>query len=555
MEENKVSKEKEQSVLVVGHMNPDSDSICSAITYANLKSKVTGKSYKPRRAGQINSETAFVLDYFGVEEPKFLDDVRTQVKDIDIRVVDGVNKNISLKRAWDIMERDNLVTLPIVDEDNHLEGLITVTDIVKSYMDINDSRIISKANTSYKNILEVLDGELIAGNEETVLDTGKVLIAAANPDMMENYIEKDDIVLLGNRYESQLCAIEMNAKCIIVCTGAPVSKTIVKLAQEQNCTVIKTDFDTYTASRLLNQSMPISYFMRSKGLITFSREDYIDDVKEIMAKVRHRDFPVIGKDGEFLGLMSRRNLLEVRKKQVILVDHNEVSQSVDGLEQATILEIIDHHRIGNIETMGPIYFRNQPVGCTGTIVYQTYLENGIEIDRAMAGLMCSAILSDTLVFRSPTCTPVDKAAAEALAQIAGIQIEPYAKKMFAAGSNLSGKTEEEIFFQDFKKFNAGEIVFGVGQISSMDEEELDTLKKRMIPYMEDTFEDHGANMLFFMLTNILDESSELIFKGEGADEVVKKAFKSVEEGRTYLKGVVSRKKQIVPQIMGVLQND
>ena len=464
MEENKVSKEKEQSVLVVGHMNPDSDSICSAITYANLKSKVTGKSYKPRRAGQINSETAFVLDYFGVEEPKFLDDVRTQVKDIDIRVVDGVNKNISLKRAWDIMERDNLVTLPIVDEDNHLEGLITVTDIVKSYMDINDSRIISKANTSYKNILEVLDGELIAGNEETVLDTGKVLIAAANPDMMENYIEKDDIVLLGNRYESQLCAIEMNAKCIIVCTGAPVSKTIVKLAQEQNCTVIKTDFDTYTASRLLNQSMPISYFMRSKGLITFSREDYIDDVKEIMAKVRHRDFPVIGKDGEFLGLMSRRNLLEVRKKQVILVDHNEVSQSVDGLEQATILEIIDHHRIGNIETMGPIYFRNQPVGCTGTIVYQTYLENGIEIDRAMAGLMCSAILSDTLVFRSPTCTPVDKAAAEALAQIAGIQIEPYAKKMFAAGSNLSGKTEEEIFFQDFKKFNAGEIVFGVGQI-------------------------------------------------------------------------------------------
>lgn len=555
MEENTLSTEKEQSVLVVGHMNPDTDSICSAIAYANLKSKVTGKSYKPRRAGQVNSETAFVLNYFGVEEPKFLNDVRTQVKDIDIREVDGVDKNISLKKAWDIMERDNLVTLPIVDADNHLEGLITVTDIVKSYMDINDSRVLSKANTSYKNILEVLDGELITGNKETVLDTGKVLIAAANPDMMENYIEKDDIVLLGNRYESQLCAIEMNAKCIIVCTGAPVSKTIVKLAEAQNCTVIKTDFDTYTASRLLNQSMPISYFMRTKDLLTFTRDDFIDDAKEIMAKVRHRDFPVLGKDGEFLGFMSRRNLLEVRKKQIILVDHNEVSQAVDGLDQATILEIIDHHRIGSIETMGPIYFRNQPVGCTGTIVYQTYLENGVEIDKAMAGMMCSAILSDTLVFRSPTCTPMDKAAAEALAKIAGIDIEPYAKKMFAAGSNLSGKTEEEIFYQDFKKFNAGETVFGVGQISSMDEEELEALKGRMIPYMENTFEDHGANMLFFMLTSILDESSELIFVGEGADEVVKKAFKSAEEGRTYLKGVVSRKKQIVPQIMGVLQND
>ena len=555
MEENTLSKEKEQSVLVVGHMNPDTDSICSAIAYANLKSKVTGKSYKPRRAGQTNSETAFVLDYFGVEEPKFLADVRTQVKDIDIRSVNGVDKNISLKKAWDIMERDNLVTLPIVDSDNHLEGLITVTDIVKSYMDINDSKVLSKANTSYKNILEVLDGELITGDADRILDTGKVLIAAANPDMMENYIEKDDIVLLGNRYESQLCAIEMNAKCIIVCTGAPISKTIVKLAEEQNCTVIKTDFDTFTASKLLNQSMPISYFMRTKDLLTFTKDDYIDDAKEIMAKVRHRDFPVLGKNGELLGLMSRRNLLEVRKKELILVDHNEVSQAVDGLEQATILEIIDHHRIGNIETMGPIYFRNQPVGCTGTIVYQCYLENGVEIDKAMAGMMCSAILSDTLVFRSPTCTPMDKAAAEALAKIAGIDIEPYAKKMFAAGSNLSGKTEEEIFYQDFKKFNAGETVFGVGQISSMDEDELNTLKERMLPYMENTFENHGANMLFFMLTNILDESSELIFKGEGAEEVAKKAFKSAAEERTYLKGVVSRKKQIVPQIMDVLQND
>lgn len=547
--------EKEQNVFVVGHMNPDTDSICSAIAYANLKQKITGKKYTAKRAGQVSPETEFVLKRFDVKTPGFISDVREQVKDMIIREVPGINKEMSLKKAWDIMDKDTLATLPVVNEDKDLIGLISVADIAKSYMDVYDSEILAKAETSYKNILEVLEGTMVVGDPDAHVTEGKVLIAAANPDMMENYIEPGDMVVLGNRYESQLCAIEMNAKCIVVCTGADVSKTITRLAENKGCTIIQTKYDTYMASRLINQSMPIDFFMRKDGFVTFTTEDFIEDIKTVMAEKRHRDFPILDKDGHYLGMISRRNLLNVRKKELILVDHNEVSQAVDGLESANILEVIDHHKIGSLETVGPVYFRNQPVGCTATIVAQMYRENNIEIEPAMAGLMCSAILSDTLVYRSPTCTAVDKKTAEELAAIAGFDVQTYAKEMFAAGSNLSGKSPEEIFYQDFKKFSAGNVTFGVGQITSMDGDELTKLKDRMIPYMEKTFEEHGADMLFFMLTDIMEESTELLLYGEGAEETAKKAFRSEEEARMYLRGVVSRKKQIIPPLMNVLQND
>lgn len=547
--------QKEPKVFVVGHMNPDTDSICSAIAYANLKEKVTGKKYTPKRAGQLSPETEFVLQRFGVKTPGYISDVREQVKDMEIRHVRGASKDISLKKAWDMMDRDGLVTLPIIDEENNLEGILSVSDIAKSYMDIYDSTILARARTPYRNILEVLEGKMIVGNKEEYLETGKVLIGAANPERMENYVEGGDLVILGDRYEAQLCAIEMRATCIVVCMGADVSKTIRRLAENKNCSIIQTKYDTYTASRLINQSMPVDFFMSKDNFVTFSTEDFLDDIRAVMAEKRHRDFPILDLDGHYLGMISRRNLLTVRKKDLILVDHNEVSQAVDGLNSANILEIIDHHKIGNIETMGPVYFRNQPVGCTATIITQMYRENGIEIEPAMAGLMCSAILSDTLVYRSPTCTPVDRQIAEELAKIAGFEVESYAKEMFAAGSNLSGKSPEEIFYQDFKKFSAGDITFGVGQITSMDGDELLKLKERMIPYIRESFEEHGANMLFFMLTDIMEESTDLLVFGEDAEEVAKKAFKSSEEDRMYLRGVVSRKKQIIPALMNVLQNE
>ena len=543
-------------IFVIGHINPDTDSICSAIAYAELKRIITTGKYKAKRAGQINSETSFVLDRFGIPAPSYLGDVRTQVKDIEIRVVKGVTKGISLKTAWSNMGENNVVTLPIVDEQNHLEGLITIGDIAKSYMDVYDSRILATAQTPYTNIIETLEGELVVGNPNSYLTDGKVLIAAANPDLMESYIEEGDIVILGNRYESQLCAIEMNAKCIVVCDGATVSKTITKMAQNNDCTIIRTPHDTFTVARLINQSIPIRFFMTNNELISFTTEDYIEEIRGVMAKKRHRDFPILNKDGFYCGMISRRNLLGAKKKQVILVDHNEKTQAVDGLEEAEIIEIIDHHRLGSLETISPVFFRNQPLGCTATIIYQMYLENKIEVEPRIAGLLCSAILSDTLVYRSPTCTEIDRTSAQELAKIAKINVEEFAIEMFAAGSNIKSKSPEEIFYQDFKKFTAGDLNFAVGQINSMNQNELESIKEKLVPYMEKAYQDHRVAMLFFMLTNIVESSTELLYQGNGAKELLENAFKlKINQDKIYLKGVVSRKKQLIPALMISLQED
>lgn len=554
--------EELKKTLVLGHRNPDTDSICSAICYAGFKHQLTGENYEPCRAGNVNPETQYVLDYFKLKAPRLVENVKTQVKDIEIRKTKGVSRGISLKNAWGLMQENNVVTLPCVTEEGLLEGVITIGDITKSYMNLYDSSIISKACTKYANILDTLEGSMIVGDSEAYFDRGKVLIAAANPDLMENYIEKHDLVILGNRYESQLCAIEMEAGCIIVCEGAGVSLTIRKLAQERGCAVITTPYDTYTTARLINQSMPISYFMTKENIIEFSEEDYLDDIREIMASKRHRDFPILDSDGKYIGMISRRNLLGAKGKSIILVDHNEKSQAVEGMESADIREIIDHHRLGTVETMSPVFFRNQPLGCTATIIYQMYQENHIEIDKTTAGLLCSAIISDTLLFRSPTCTPIDKAAGLALAQIAGLDIEKYAIDMFSAGSNLKGKSDGDIFYQDFKRFTVGNSVFGIGQITSLNAVELKDLRTRMSAYTEKEREQHEIDMMFFMLTNILTESTDLICTGQGAEQLIANAFHVKDEdmenvsgqtGIVKLPGVVSRKKQLAPQIMMALQ--
>ena len=555
-----MSEERKRRTIVIGHKNPDTDSICSAICYAALKSKITGNEYVAGRAGHVNEETQYVLNYFHVEAPQLIESVKTQVKDIEIRATKGVDRNISLKKAWNLMQDAHVVTLPAVSEKGVLEGLITVGDITKSYMNVLDSSILSKAHTQYKNILETLEGAMVVGDENDYFDQGKVLIAAANPDMMEYYISEHDLVILGNRYESQLCAIEMEADCIIVCEGAAVSMTIRKLAQEHGCTVMTTPYDAYTAARLINQSMPIVHFMKTEDLITFEDSDCIDDVKEVMASKRHRDFPVLDKDGKYLGMISRRNLLGAKGKQIILVDHNEKNQAVDGLENADIQEIIDHHKLGTVETISPVFFRNQPVGCTATIVYQMYHENNVEIDKATAGMLCSAIISDTLLFRSPTCTPIDKMAATELARIAEIDMDRYAADMFSAGSNLRGKSNDEIFYQDFKLFNSGKTSYGVGQISSLNADELVELKERLLPFLKKPHEEHGVDMIFFMLTNILTESTSLLCEGEGAEALIRAAFHMEEAGAddeayvVELPGVVSRKKQLIPSIMIACEN-
>ncbi|EET62160.1 DHHA2 domain protein [Marvinbryantia formatexigens DSM 14469] len=541
-------------IYVIGHKNPDTDSICSAIAYAYLKNQSGTGEYIAKRAGHVSTETQYVLERFNMEAPGYVPNVKTRVKDMEIRRTQGVSSDISLKKAWTLLNETKGTTLPIIKEGNVLEGLISIGDIARSYMAVEDNAILSKARTQYSNILETLDGTLYVGDPEAFFDRGKVIVAASSPEVMESYIEEHDMVILGNRYETQLCAIEMKAGCLIICGDAVVTKTIQILAKEKGCTIIATPYDTYAVAHLINQSMPVRFFMKDREIIAFSEDDFTDDIKEIMASKRHRDFPILDKNGHYVGTISRRNLLGIKKRRLILVDHNEPSQAVDNIESAEIMEIIDHHRLGSLETMMPVYFRNQPVGCTCTIIYQMYQEQQVEIPEKIAGLMCAAIISDTLLFRSPTCTPMDKAAAQALAKKAGVDCQKLASAMFAAGSNLKSKTAEEIFYQDFKKFEQDETTFGVAQISSMTEGELAGAKEKLLAYMKTALENQRITMLFFMLTDILNESTELLCFGEGSEKLVKEAFgKTVENGSVILPGIVSRKKQLIPALFSALQ--
>ena len=546
----------QEKIFVIGHKNPDTDSICSAIAYADIKNRTSQKvKYVAKRAGQINEETEYVLNRFGMQPPGYLSNIGTQVKDMDIRMSPDADKSMSLKNAWDLMMEKSIVSLPIRDKEGQLEGLITIGDIAKTYMDTTDSYLLSRAKTQYKRIAETIDGIVVEGNEHGYFAKGKVLVGTANPQMLKTYIEEDDLIIMGDREEDHLEAIEQNVRCIIVGMGIEVTEKVIKLAHEKEIIIIMSPYDTFTIARLINQSIPVRYIMKTENLVTFNTEDFTDDIQNEMIKHRHRAFPVINKKGKCIGTISRRNFLDMHKKKVALVDHNEKDQAVDNIEKAEIVEIIDHHKLGSLETMTPISFRNQPVGCTATILYEMYGEQKLEISPTIAGLLCAAIISDTLMFRSPTCTLSDKMAAGALALIAGIDIEKFAREMFKAGSNLKDKAPEEIFFQDYKKFIAeGDISFGVGQISSMDSDELAEIKERLIPFMVSECGRHGVTRVYFMLTNIIEESTELLYYGEGSEEMAKTAFHmDPVDGAFDLKGVVSRKKQLIPALMEAAQ--
>ena len=547
---------KQEKIFVIGHKNPDTDSICSAIAYCDIKNRTTQDSkYIAKRAGQINEETEYVLNRFGVQPPGYLSNIGTQVKDMDIRLSPEANKSMSLKNAWDLMQENSIVSLPIREKDGTLEGLITIGDIAKTYMDTTDSYLLSRARTQYQRIAETIGGKVVEGNGHGYFVQGKIMVATANPDKMKEYVEENDMIIMGNREEDHLQAIEQNVSCIIVGLGIEVTEKVLKLAHEKDIIIISSPYDTFTISRLINQSIPVKYIMKTENLVTFNTEDFTDDIQDVMIKHRHRAFPVIDKKGKCIGTISRRNFLDMHRKKVVLVDHNEKDQAVDNIDKAEIMEIIDHHKLGTLQTMQPISFRNQPVGCTGTIMYQMYGEQKLEIPPKIAGLLCAAIISDTLMFRSPTCTLQDKMAAGALALIADISIEEFAREMFKAGCNLKDKSPEEIFYQDYKKFIAeGDVCFGVGQISSMDADELKEIKERLLPFMVSECGRHGVSRVYFMLTNIMEQSTELLFYGEGSEEMAVNAFKmQPENGTIYLKGVVSRKKQLIPPLMEAAQ--
>ena len=501
-------------IKVIGHRNPDTDSVCSAIAYSRLKNTLDPEHpCKPCRAGLLNRETEFVLNYFQVPDPQLYTDVSPQIRDVDIRRMEGVDGEMSLRRAWITMRDQQIDTLCVVDKERNLKGLITVKDVATANMDVLDTYILAESETSYQNIVDILDAKVLVGDITGKKVEGRIVIGSGSAEQMERSISKGDIVIVANRSESQLTAIEMGAGCVVVCAGCKVSRTICMLAEEQGCMIISTPNSTYVSGQMISQAAPIRHYMVRDDLLTFNLNSSVESATKVMASVRFRYFPVLDDDGHYIGVVSRRNMMNLHKKQLILVDHNEKGQAVEGIDQAEILEIIDHHRIGSMETDGPVYFRNVPVGCTCTIIYQMYRENGVDL-------------------------------------------EQYANAMFEAGGDVTGRTAEEVFNTDYKIFNSGEVRFGVGQGSYLTEKNRKASEALIGPYLQTALEKQGLDYIFYMFTDVRNSSTELLMAGKGAESLVEKAFDTtVTDGMAVLPGVISRKKQMVPVLINAIKQE
>ena len=545
----------ENVVYVTGHRNPDSDSICAAYGYAALKNKTSDLPAVPVRLGSVNRETQFILDYFNVEAPKLLETVKLKVEDLAIDTIEPIKGSLSLKRAWNIMRDNHAKSLPVVDDNGRLKGILSISNLTSSYMEIGDNDILGKSKTSIENIVDTLDAKSLYINKECKTFDGKIAVTAMLPHSLREIVEKGDIAIVGDRPDVQEALIDINTSLIIITGSHVLGDDLLNEAKSKGVTVISTPYDSFTASRLLLQSVPVEYVMATENLISFSKDELADDIKGVMAETRYNSYPVIDNEGIVLGTVSRYHLISNHKKKVIQVDHNERGQSVDGLEEAEVLEIIDHHRVADIQTSNPIYFRNEPIGSSSSIVAKCYFERGIQPSKEAAGLLCGAIISDTLLFKSPTCTEQDKEICLKLAEIAGIEsVEDFAKEMFKAGTSLQGKTVSEIFNQDFKPFSMGETKVGVAQVNTMDIDGFMPLKDDMLSYMASEAESKGYDVVMLLLTDILTEGSQVLVAGNRHDYVEKTFNVKLTDSMAFLPGVLSRKKQVIPPLTVVVNS-
>lgn len=543
-----------ETVYITGHKNPDSDSICAALAYAEYKNANGGINAIPVRLGEINRETKFILEYFGVSAPTLLETVRLSVEDLNFDKIAPISPDISLRMALELMKKNNLNSLPVIDENEQLAGIVTISDIIGAYIDVWDNGILGKSGTSIDNIVDTLSANTIISPHNMKPITGKLLVLAMEPKSVEKYIEQNDVVICGDRRDTQELAINRDISLMIVTGNVDVEEEIIDLAREKGITIISTPHDTFTTSRLITQSVPISHVMTRDNLVVFNLDDLVDNVKEKMSQTRFRSYPVIddNNNNKVVGLISRYHLISSMKKKVILVDHNERSQSVDGLEECEILEIIDHHRVADVFTGNPIYFRNEPVGSTCTIIASILFENGRRPSKKMAGILSAAIISDTLLFKSPTSTNVDKMILERLARIADLDVEKFAMEMFKAGTSLVGKTPQELLKQDFKTFTIEEDNIGIAQVYTMDPESLKDMKTDLISLMEERAKDRGYSIFILMLTDIFKEASEMVVVGQNKELVAKAFGETLVKNSFYAPGVLSRKKQVVPPITATL---
>ena len=540
-------------VYVSGHRNPDTDSICSAIAYSYLLNATNKYNAIPVRLGEINRETEYVLKRFGVEHPVLLKTVKQKVEDLNYDKVTVFSKDLTLKTAWFLLKQQNLKSAPILDEHGQLLGLLSTSNIIEGYMDQWDSEVLKKAKTPVENVIDTLEANVIYLNESLKVVEGDIHIAAMSGSEAKKRIHENDVVIVGGDRSDDLEELISVKPSLIVLTGSlTADENVVKKCEEQGISIISTPFNTYQTSQQIVQAIPVEYVMIKGDIKTFSTDDTLDYMKEVMSETRYRGYPVIDLNNRCVGSISRFALLKGLRKKVILVDHNERGQSIPGIEEADILEIVDHHRVADIQTVGPLMFRGEPLGSTATIVTKMFDELDVEMPSHIAGLLLGAVVSDTLLFKSPTCTPVDTKIAKKLAKIAGVDIQEFAMEMFKAGTPLVGKTVDEIFNQDFKKFSFDNLQVGVAQVNSMDIEGFLPYKKDMLDYMNKFAEDNNLEFTLLLLTDIINANSEL-FVGGPRPELVEKAFNvQLTECQGTLVGVISRKKQVVPAITAVM---
>lgn len=531
-------------IYVIGHRNPDTDSICSSLAYAALK-QALGQDAVAARTGQVNAETKYALEYFGVEAPMFLSDLYPRVKDVMLDSDTIVRETDTLRELGKIMQEKSLRSVPVTDEEGLLAGIVTVSDLAQRYFEEINMQNLDKAGVYLRAVIASIEGKVLASADEDTLVKGTVRIASSSRHTAAKLVQPGDVVLVGEgRYDSMMEILEHEIACLIMTDEGNVPDDILAKARAKHILLAVTAYDAYTAARLINQCVPVGYIMK-KSMISFGQQQLLSDIKGTIASTNFRNYPVV-ENGRLIGLVSRDNLMVPEPEQVILVDHNERGQAIEGIENARIVEIIDHHRLGGMQTGEPIYIREEPVGCTATIIANMYWQNNVEITAPIAGLLLSAIISDTVLFKSPTCTAYDMKTAERLAGIAGVKMVQYGMDMLKAGSGIGDMSPIEIVKNDMKEFQFGDYHVLISQISVMGYEEIMALKDRLLESMSAVSEQENFDLMLLMVTNILEESTELLYVGS-PKTLIGDAFKKDASGNSiYLPGVMSRKKQIIP---------
>ena len=533
-----------EPIYVFGHKNPDTDSVVSAMAYAALNNALGENDYVAARLGHLNDETAFLLKRFGFEPPVFLHTVRTQIRDIDFDRPPAVSRSVPVSHAWALLhDHPDLSGLPVVDEAGRLSGMITASGIAERDMDSIDRPRVEAVPVF--NLLSAIEGRII-NSDDDVFDqlSGEVVIALPGPGACLRGVKAGSIVICGQQKDVVDEALRLGASCVILCQSDLSDQ--YRGISSPTC-LIATPCDAYRAARLLYQAIPVQRIAKSDGLVFFHLDDFIDDVRDTLLESRYRSYPVLDADSKVVGTLSRFHLIRPRRKRVVLVDHNETRQSVEGLDQAEIIAIIDHHRLADVQTGAPVFMRNEPVGSTTTIVATMFQEHGLMPSEKLAGLMAAAILSDTVLFKSPTCTAHDRRIAERLARIAGVDLEALGREFFSAAIS-NDKTAGELLLRDFKDFHIAGHEIGIGQINCLDVDSMLDRLPEFLDAMRKLQKERAYGMVLLMLTDVLRCGTELIFLGDA--EIIRQSFGTpeIEGNHVFLPQVLSRKKQIVPAL-------